>query len=244
MHQTNRRCLSSCPAAPTATGSRQSPERPCTVRAVRVTLTFDNGPDPATTPGVLDALSDRGVLAYFFLVGNMLRCPGASALAARTIEDGHLVGNHSLTHRVPFGDDPDPANVRREIVDTEALLGDRNVEKLFRPFGRGGHIGPHLFDETAVETLCAGGYTVVLWNSVPRDWEDPVGWVDAAIDQCRALDHAVVVLHDLPTGAMDALPLFLDRLQSDGADFTLELPESVLPIRDGQVIDLQGMCRS
>ncbi len=211
---------------------------------MRVTLTFDNGPDPATTPGVLDALSGRDIPAYFFLVGNMLRGPGAPELAARTIEDGHLIGNHSLTHRVPFGDDPDPANVKREILDTEALLGDLNAQKLFRPFGGGGHIGPHLFDQTAVEILCEGNYTVVLWNSVPRDWEDPVEWVEAAIEQCRLLDHAVVVLHDLPTGAMDVLPQFLDRLQADGADFTLELPESVLPIRDGQIIDLEGMCRT
>lgn len=211
---------------------------------MRVTLTFDNGPDPETTPAVLDALAERHIPAYFFLVGRMLRRPGARALATRAVEDGHVVGNHSLTHRVPFGVDPNPANVRREIHETEQLLEDLNGERLFRPFGGGGHIGPHLFDETAVETLRDGGYTVVLWNSVPRDWEDPVGWVDVAIDQCRSLAHAVVVLHDLPTGAMDALPQFLDRLQSEGADFTRDLPDSVLPIRSGRVIDVEGMCRT
>jgi peptidoglycan/xylan/chitin deacetylase (PgdA/CDA1 family) len=68
----------------------------------------------------------------------------------------------------------------------------------------------------------------VLWSSVPRDWEDPEGWVDAALADVERLDHAVVVLHDLPTGAMAALPRFLDSLEARGMSIVQDFPPDVL----------------
>jgi hypothetical protein len=46
---------------------------------------------------------------------------------------------------------------------------------LFRPFGGGGTLDSGLLNRKAVDYLCAGGFTCVLWNCVPRDWEDPMG---------------------------------------------------------------------
>ena len=196
-----------------------------------VTLTFDNGPAPGTTDVVLDTLGDRGIPATFFVVGDMLRRDGARELAARAFDEGHWIGNHTLTHTTPLGDDPDPAYARREIEEAQALIGDLAHERrFFRPAGGGGHLGPHLLSPAATDILRAGGYTCVLWSSVPRDWENPVGWVDVALADVERLDHAVVVLHDLPTGAMDALPQFLDTLEARGIAVVQDFPPDVLPI--------------
>jgi peptidoglycan/xylan/chitin deacetylase (PgdA/CDA1 family) len=210
-----------------------------------VTLTFDNGPAPGTTDGVLDLLAERGIRATFFVVGRELERPGARALAERAVAEGHWIGNHSLTHRTPLGDDPDRDGAAREIDGCQALLSDLAHERrFFRPFGGGGVLGPHLFSEAALEVLRDGGYTCVLWTSVPHDWDDPDGWVDTALADVDAQDHAVVVLHDLPTGAMAALPRFLDELDRRGVDVVQDFPDAVVPIAGGVVRSLdEGLVR-
>jgi hypothetical protein len=86
------------------------------------------------------------------------------------------------------------------------------------------------------------GYTVVTWNAVPGDWRDPQGWVPIALQQCKAEDPALLVLHDLPTGAMAHLERFLDLATEDGARFVLDLPESCVPIRRGEIVgSLDGL---
>jgi peptidoglycan/xylan/chitin deacetylase (PgdA/CDA1 family) len=62
-----------------------------------VYLTFDDGPDPAVTPEVLALLRDFGARATFFLIGE--KTIEQRALAARIAAEGHLLGNHSFTHR-------------------------------------------------------------------------------------------------------------------------------------------------
>jgi hypothetical protein len=71
---------------------------------------------------------------------------------------------------------------------------------------------------------------------VPRDWEDPDGWVPRALEQCRAAGRAVLVLHDLPTGAMAHLEPFLDRAGEDGATFPQAPPPELVPIRRGEPV--------
>ena len=207
-----------------------------------VTLTFDNGPSPDTTAHVLDVLADRSLRATFFVVGTALERRGARELANRAVQEGHWIGNHSMTHTTPLGHERDEATVIKEIDDAETALGALAHERrFFRPFGGGGIIGPHLLSPGAVEQLCAGGYTCVLWSSVPRDWEDPVGWVDVALADVDRLDHAVVVLHDLPTGAMDALPRFLDELEARGEAVVQDFPDDVIAIERGVVRSVDGL---
>lgn len=65
-----------------------------------VALTFDDGPDPAVTPRVLDLLDAAGARATFFLIGERVeRHPG---LAAEIVARGHGVGNHSHSHPAHF----------------------------------------------------------------------------------------------------------------------------------------------
>jgi peptidoglycan/xylan/chitin deacetylase (PgdA/CDA1 family) len=203
----------------------------------RLTLSFDNGPFPDVTPGVLAALDAAGVAATFFVCGKEARDPARRALLEAIRAAGHRIGNHTDTHRVELGATRDPDAPRREIEDAQAALaGFADAEKLFRPYGAGGVLGPRLLSRAAVSHLCDGGYTCVLWNSVPRDWEDVTGWPERALADLRANDWTLLVLHDVPTGAMRALPDFLARARDAGAELTAELPPACVPIRRGRVV--------
>jgi peptidoglycan/xylan/chitin deacetylase (PgdA/CDA1 family) len=208
-----------------------------------IALSFDNGPDPRTTPQVLDILAARGIPALFCVLGERLARPELRRLAERAHAEGHWIANHTYTHSVPLGRVADPARVRREIDLTQELIGElAHPDKLFRPFGGGGNLDERLLNETAVEHLVDGGYTVVTWNVVPGDWRDPDGWLPRALEGCRAEEHALLVLHDLPTGAMAHLETFLDAALAEGARFVRDLPPSCLPVVRGEVTGaLEGL---
>ncbi len=63
----------------------------------RVSLTFDDGPDPAATPRVLDILAAHRVTATFFLIGE--RAARNRTLVRRLTESGHELGNHGWSHQ-------------------------------------------------------------------------------------------------------------------------------------------------
>ncbi len=192
---------------------------------MRLTLTFDNGPEPGVTEQVLEVLKREQILATFFVLGAKLADPARRRLAERAHAEGHWIGNHTMTHRVPLGRIADAAVVRGEIVDTQALIGGlSHPDRLFRPFGGGGELGPHLLNEAALAVLREQKMTCVLWNAVPRDWEDAEGWVETALAQCRERAWTLLVLHDLPTGAMARLPEFISRSRERGAAFRQDFP--------------------
>lgn len=202
-----------------------------------LTLSFDNGPEPEATPQVLDILRRRGIRSSFFVIGEKLADPARRALAERAHAEGHWIGNHTFTHRLPLGERDDPDTGTSEIGRTQALIGDLACNPpLFRPFGGGGALGPHLLNRPALDHLQQGSFTCVLWNAIPRDWEDPEGWVDRALAQCREQEWTLTVLHDLPTGAMERLERFLDLALEAGARPRQNFPEDCLPIRSGQVM--------
>lgn len=206
-----------------------------TTPPTKLTLTFDNGPDPEVTPAVLTTLRQRGILATFFVLGSKLR--EQRALAERAHAEGHWVGNHTYHHDVPLGHLTEPGVATAEIARTEALIGDlAHPRRFFRPFGGGGMLDQRLLNAEAVDQLTAGGYTCVLWNVIPRDWVAPDTWVETALDLALALPEALIVLHDLPTGAMRRLDRFIGAALDRGATFGQDFPTSCVPIECGRVV--------
>jgi peptidoglycan/xylan/chitin deacetylase (PgdA/CDA1 family) len=201
----------------------------------KITLTFDNGPTAGVTDEVLDALAERQMCAMFFIVGRNVRPAAGRRLIARAIREGHRIGNHSYTHGLPLGE-LSPTEAVHEISSTQTLLNDfADVDRYFRPWGTEGALERRCLNRTAVDHLIAEKYTCVLWNSVPRDWADPEGWVGRALADTRSHQHTVVVLHDLPTGAMKQLPRFLDELTASGVEVVTELPDECVPILRGRM---------
>lgn len=201
-----------------------------------LTLTFDNGPEPRVTPRVLDILAARGIKATFFVIGEKLVGP-RRGLAVRAHDEGHWIGNHTYTHSVPLGRQGDPLAAKHEIGRAQAIIAELAHEpRWFRPFGGGGNLDDRLLKPSVVTYLIRNKFSCVLWNAIPRDWADPQGWVDRALAQCRAQPWSLMVLHDLPTGAMDHLEDFLDRASAMGARFRQDFPPDCVPIRAGEVV--------
>jgi peptidoglycan-N-acetylglucosamine deacetylase len=201
-----------------------------------LTLTFDNGPDPDVTPRVLDILGERGIKTTFFVIGEKLADPARRGLAVRAYGEGHWIGNHTFTHTIPLGEQPDRDTGENEIGRTQGAIGDlAHPQRWFRPFGGGGNLDTRLLKPSVVDYLTRNKHSCVLWNAIPRDWDDPDGWTERALDQCNRQPWTLMVLHDLPTGAMDHLERFLDRAEAAGGRFRQDFPPQCVPIRSGEI---------
>lgn len=200
-----------------------------------LTLTFDNGPDPAATPDVLDILARRAIRASFFVVGRNLVI--ARACAERAHAEGHWIANHTWTHSGALGLRSAHDLAETEIGRTQAAIGTlAHPMRWFRPQGGGGHLDARLFNPEVVDFLTRGQFTCVLWNAIPRDWDDPEGWVERALSQCAAQPWTLMVLHDIASGAMRHLDRFLGAAEQAGARFRQDFPPDCLPILQGVIV--------
>lgn len=199
-----------------------------------LTLSFDNGPTQDVTPLVLDALARRQVKSTFFVIGERL-VPPNRALAERAHAEGHWIGNHTWSHSLPFGlMETDAA--KSEFDRTQQAIGSlMQRHRLFRPYGQGGNLDHRLLSRAVVEHLAREQATIVLWSALPRDWQDPDGWVDRALGQIATQPWSLMVLHDLPTGAMRHLDRFLGLVADRGGRVRQDFPPDCLPMIDGRL---------
>jgi len=185
-------------------------------REKEVALTFDDGPDPAVTPRVLDLLDQAGARATFFCIGRRVQAlPGLAAEIARR---GHRVENHSQTHPNLFACYPSPL-LRREVERAqeaiEAAVGARPA--LFRaPAG--------LRNPLLDRVLHRCRLRLVSWT---RRGFDAIGRDPAAVARrlLRGLAPGdVLLLHDGSTArgqggnplVLEVLPRVLDALSARG----------------------------
>jgi peptidoglycan/xylan/chitin deacetylase (PgdA/CDA1 family) len=200
-----------------------------------ITITFDNGPDPEVTPLVLDTLRRHDIRSTFFVLGDKLR--DRRRLAERAHAEGHWIGNHTYNHIVPLGMSSESGIASSEIRRTQELIGDLAHERrFFRPFGGGGMLDQRLLNREALKYLVEGRYTCVLWNVIPQDWVYPEGWVDRAVELCFAQEHALMVVHDLSTGAMADLDRFIGTAKDRGAVFQQDFPADCVPLERGRLV--------
>lgn len=130
-------------------------------RPDHVALTFDDGPDAASTPSFLDVLARYGARATFFLLGETVqRFPD---LPQQMADAGHEPAVHSWDHRKHLRHSP--ARTVGQLARTAELLERRTGTRptLFRPpYGTLTGAGPR-----AVRSV---GLTPVLWTALGRDW--------------------------------------------------------------------------
>jgi peptidoglycan/xylan/chitin deacetylase (PgdA/CDA1 family) len=206
----------------------------------RATLSFDNGPTPDVTDRVLAILERAGIRTTVFVIGQKLDDPAARALMRQAHAAGHWIGNHTLTHTIALGDRPDAAYAATEIGETQARIGAfAPPTKLFRPYGKSGLTGPHLFSRAAKAYLLEERYCTVLWNSAPGDWRDPDGWVARCVADVEAQDWPAIVLHDIAGACLARLPELLERLAALDVAWRQDFPEGVVMTRDGETVNLR-----
>ena len=185
------------------------PLRRATVRAPgtrapgRVMLTFDDGPDPTTTPLLLDLLDELDVRVTFFLVGRRLvRCPD---VARRMVAAGHEVAVHGWRHRPHLLLTPRAvaADIRLGVAAVQAHLGVR--PRLWRP--------PHgILTGAGLLAARSAGLHPLLWTADGLDWRRSAT-PDSVHDRILgalgdvAENGSVVLLHDAPiNGNGDSRP--------------------------------------
>jgi peptidoglycan/xylan/chitin deacetylase (PgdA/CDA1 family)/uncharacterized caspase-like protein len=185
-------------------------------------LTFDDGPHPRYTDRILEILRQHQIKSVFFELGTNLATvknnnilPTRAATATRhLVEAGYAIGSHGFSHQVlPKMSDRE---IGAEIDETNRLLQTvANVHSpLFRPpYGER--------DTKVLAAIEAHKMRSILWNIDSKDWADPVAKsvANRVIAGARRADHGIILLHDIHERTIDALPLIIETLKSDGYRF-------------------------
>jgi peptidoglycan-N-acetylglucosamine deacetylase len=156
-----------------------------------VYLTFDDGPNPAATPELLDALRDTGARATFFVIDDHVS-EDTAPLVARMFDEGHAVGLHSNTRALMVKTPEDFAGTLLRYADRiEQLAGSRPC-RLFRPHG-GWRSGTMIAGLKQIDHRLAG-WSFGLWDF---NWyRRPEPGALAARLARRASAGDIIVMHD------------------------------------------------
>lgn len=174
-------------------------------------LTFDDGPDPAYTPRLLDLLAEHDAKASFFLVGH--RVEEHSALVERMVREGHLIANHSYSHqafhRLSLADQ------MAEFDRTDALLQAFDGQPRHRLRTPQGHLDTRLLLHCARQSR-----GIVYWSYDSLDYQKPDH--DTFVSRLRADPPRagdIVLMHDDGDRAIDALSVLLPEWRQQGYHF-------------------------
>jgi peptidoglycan-N-acetylglucosamine deacetylase len=181
-------------------------------------LTFDDGPNPAATPQLLDLLELHNIRATFFLIGSRVR--QFPALAARVAAAGHSIGNHTDTH--PILTFQSPRRIRAELEACRHAIADatgHDPRWIRPPFGaRGLHVTAAL--------QRAGFDAAIMWSAWGKDWKERTS--EGVIRHLRQAGGGDIVLlhdgdHSVPEGkrqhTIDALAILIPRWKSAAIRF-------------------------
>ncbi len=181
-------------------------------------LTFDDGPDPVTTPAVLDSLARHNVPATFFVVG--YRAEKSPQLLQLMAAQGHELGNHSYSHNYSQFKKNDIAIFQSEIERTNAIITvtTGQTPALFRP--PGGYLSDRLVDFVNNYPMTIAYWT---WQQDSKDWktgkkgEAIAGHIVSHIEPGQ-----IIILHDGANNALETargVDLLLTQLTADGYRF-------------------------
>ncbi len=179
-----------------------------------ILFTFDDGPSPTTTPKILDTLAKYKIRAVFFMVGEMVDGGNRKvpAIVQRILREGHVIANHTMRHK-------DLCRVKSEAAAAADIdEGREAIEKVsglhlawFRtPYGAR--------CKRVDELLAARGLTHFHWDLDPQEWKhnDPKQAFDYVTGSlARSSDRNVLLMHDIKTATVKALPEILDWIAAE-----------------------------
>ncbi len=177
-------------------------------------LTFDEGYENGYTAKILDVLKEYKVPAAFFVTGPYLK--EESELVKRMVEEGHIVGNHTIHHPSM------PTVFDNEVLAKEMLDLDRqfyemtgqNMKYMRPPRGE--------YSERTLALSANLGYKTVLWSFAYKDWEtDQQKGAQYAYDSVTPYLHdgAILLLHAVSSDNAEALPRIIQYARDNGYTF-------------------------
>lgn len=178
-----------------------------------VALTFDDGPDPKTTPQALDILKKYGAKATFFMVGQNIA--GNEAIVKRVHNEGHQIGIHTWDHpvltKLPL------ESAQKEILDTQTAIN--NVIGIKATITRPPYGAINATIQNSVDQ------SFIMWNVDSLDWKTRN---TKAIMQeiAKTQPGSIILMHDIHQTSIDALPSVIQYLQNNG--YTLVTVDELL----------------
>lgn len=212
----------------------------------KIALTFDDGPNAATTPKILDLLKTRGIKATFLINGIRVKGETEKAILRRIVDEGHILGNHTQEHlnsaTIPL------EQFKTQVSKTSAIISSIGATpKYFRfPFGSS--------NCATASTVRGTGQIVTGWHVDSADWcfasgagtckastfaHIPDAWrndmIGYTLSQLEKTQGGIVLFHDIHGNTANSLPTVLDRMQSAGYTFTNIDDTTVFPKLNGGV---------
>ena len=173
-------------------------------------LTFDEGYEYGNTPAILDALKEKDAKAVFFVTLPFVK--ENPDLVQRMIDEGHVVGNHTVTH--PLMNTCDVDKQHREIQQLhDYVLENFGYEMYLFRFPQG------QFSEQSLAIVQSLGYRAVFWSFAHNDWDvNNQPDVKESLDNALLKAHAgaIYLLHGISTTDTKMLPDLIDGLRDAG----------------------------
>src|SRR6185369_7789649 len=159
-----------------------------------IALTFDDGPDPAWTPQVLDVLARHHAHATFFVIGSKVN--QYPELVRRILAEGNEIGIHTFTHAELIA----VTQWRRDLeltLSQNALAGAAGVNTvLLRPPYSSEPDALSQREYDAIASVASGRYLTVLADLDTKDWANPGVPAIVAAGTPKPGQGAVVMMHD------------------------------------------------
>ena len=176
-------------------------------------LTFDCGYENGYTSKILDTLKEKNVNAAFFCT--LPQVKENPELIKRMIDEGHIVGNHSVTH-------PSFAEISTDHMVTEVKGMEEYLQKNFNysePYFR---FPKGEYNEVALNQVNDLGYTCVFWSLAYADWDlNNQKGKNYAYEKVVSRLHpgAVILLHSVSPDNANALSPIIDEARRQGYKF-------------------------
>ncbi|MCL2681669.1 MAG: polysaccharide deacetylase family protein [Streptococcaceae bacterium] len=173
-----------------------------------IALTFDDGPNPATTPLLLNELQKENVKVTFFSLGQNIQAN--PDIIKREAKEGNEIASHTWDHKDLTT--LSPSQQLGEITGTQKLIKQLTGQDnhFFRPpYGSINNSALNVSDNAAI-----------LWSIDTRDWartNDVSGTVQAAVS--LAHPGAIIIMHDIHLWSVQAVPQIIKTLKSQGYTF-------------------------
>lgn len=176
-------------------------------------LTFDCGYENGYTEKILDVLKEKNVNAAFFCT--LPQVKENPELIRRMIDEGHIVGNHSVTH--PSFAEITTEQMTKEIRTMEDYLKENfNYSEPYFRFPKGE------YTDTAIQTVNSLGYSCVFWSLAYADWDlNNQKGEQYAYEKVVSRLHpgAVILLHSVSPDNANALSRIIEEAKKQGYKF-------------------------
>lgn len=176
-------------------------------------LTFDEGYEAGHTEKILDILKENNVKAAFFITGHYLNTQ--SNLVQRMIDEGHIVGNHTVNH--PSMPDLDDEKIKEEIMTLHTAVFEKfgyEMKFLRPPKGE--------YSQRTLGITKSLGYTTVMWSFAYDDWDESKQGREEYAKQ-KILDNLhngeVMLLHANSKDNCNILDEIIKEIKAQGYEF-------------------------